>query len=384
MIHPRQAIHETRKIACGALDATPSRPHDADMLGLDGFDDEAEEQARFFEERVPVYANALRAFVRLIAAEPAVRVCAEAAWGARKFHARYERPLLFCAALRYDALASPDHPLAGALGVGGEASVEVSALRRALAPGAAAWRTLKTRYVQTNEVTRAIAWRLPYALLPPGAPVVLVDLGCSAGLNLVADRLDLQWIDERSGSPFALIPTSAIVARVGLDRAPIDAREPAEHAWLRACLWPGQTDRLARLDAALVQAETALRGGEIELVSASATEMPANLERLAEQHPKARILAFHTIFAEYLTPGDRTAFDLAMSAWLRRHPRRAIWVAFESAPRGSPGPADLRVRLADEAFVVASGDYHPRSLVVENAELEALALALGAPSGYPG
>ena len=353
------------------------------MLGLEGFDDDAERQARFFDERIPVYGRLLRALGRVFHDDPGVRARIEAAWAAREFHAYYERPLLACAALRSDALADSGHPLSDAIGVGSDPSrLDESSLLLALAPEMPVWGALRARYVQTNEVTRAIAWRLPQSLLPPGSPLVLADLGCSAALNLVADRLDLQWSDDTTGAPIALAPPSCVIARVGLDRSPIDARVPADRAWLRACLWPGQTERMARLDAALAAAESALGAGEIALLAASAGDMPAHLERLAAENPTARVLAYHTIFAEYLAPDDRASFDHEMEAWLRRHPTRAIWVAFESAAPRTPGPAALRVRLDDRSFLLASSDYHPRSLAllpgVSTQLAEALS-ALGSP-----
>lgn len=238
--------------------------------------------------------------------------------------------------------------------------------------------------MQTNEVTRAIAWRLPLGLLPDDAPVALVDLGCSAGLSLVADRLDLRWIDDH-GAPITLVATDRVALRLGLDRAPIDARDLASSAWLRACLWPGQVERHARLDAALREARAALDTGALVLETCDALAMPARLEALSVSRPTMRVLACQTIFAEYLALPHRAAYEEEMSAWVSRHPGRAMWCAFETASRRDERdpPAELVVRVAARekcgAHVLARGDYHPTSLTLKNEAARALSLALGTP-----
>ena len=42
--------------------------------------------------------------------------------------------------------------------------------------------------------------------------------------------------------------------RVGVDLAPVDASDPGDARWLRACLWPDQPARQERLAAALAVA----------------------------------------------------------------------------------------------------------------------------------
>src|SRR5205085_2658044 len=42
-----------------------------------------------------------------------------------------------------------------------------------------------------------------------------------------------------------------IVAREGIDPAPVPLDDPLAVRWLRACLWPSDTARRARLDAAI-------------------------------------------------------------------------------------------------------------------------------------
>jgi hypothetical protein len=326
--------------------------------GLDRFASDAEGQARFMESRrVAAYAPLLRALARLSESDDLVRGALLAAWSEREFSAVYDRPLLLLAAIRCDALADPAHPLAAALrAVDPDPSViSDAAIHEALAAGRAVHGSLRTRGVQTNEVTRAITWRLPLAAWAAAKDVVLVDLGCSAGLNLVADRVGLGWTDA-GGAPLELAKTGGIVARVGFDREPVDPRDPAARAWLRACLWPGQRERHERLDRALDAACRALDAGELELGPCDAREMPSRLDALTA---RGRVLAYQTVFIEYLPAETRSAYEAGMRAFLARHPERAMWTELEGAPRGSPGPAEIRVHTAAGDRVLASCEYHP-------------------------
>jgi hypothetical protein len=49
-----------------------------------------------------------------------------------------------------------------------------------------------------------------------------------------------------------------VVARVGVDLDPVDVTDADDARWLRACLWPDQPERAARLEA-----EMALRAEAI-------------------------------------------------------------------------------------------------------------------------
>jgi hypothetical protein len=330
--------------------------------GLEEFDEDAFVEARYFERHaIKVYGPLLRAFIRLARDDATVRGALLDAWSGREFTAVYERPLLLLAALRRDALADPAHPLSRALRTASpdETPLSDEALRDSLAEGRGAREALRTRFVQTNEVTRAVAWRLPLGAWQGERGVALVDLGCSAGCNLVADRLGLAWTDG-GGAPLPLADTAGIAQRIGLDLSPVDPRDESTRAWLRACLWPGQTERHARLDRALDLASRALDLGEMTLERVEARDMPARLERLASSG--ARVLAYQTVFAEYL-PGDvRAEYEAAMRAFVARHPGRAMWTELEHAEEGRPGPAELRVHTQAADRVLGSCEYHPTRL----------------------
>ena len=124
--------------------------------------------------------------------------------------------------------------------------------------------------------------------------VGLIDVGCSAGLNLNVDRVGITYSDGRSlgdaSSPVQVsasivgnrpVPARAmpeVVARVGVDLDPVDVTDAADARWLRACLWPDQPERAARLEAEMALAATAppvlLRGDAVEVMPDAFAQVP--------------------------------------------------------------------------------------------------------------
>jgi hypothetical protein len=155
------------------------------------------------------------------------------------------------------------------------------------------------RKVHANEVG-------PHAVLYPviaeaarrvGASTVgLIDVGCSAGLNLNVDRVgitygngqslgDLSSAVQLSASvvgdrPLPTLTVPEVVTRIGIDLEPIDVTDSDEARWLRACQPPDQPERIARLEAELTLATTnpplLLRGDAIELLPDALARVPAN------------------------------------------------------------------------------------------------------------
>jgi len=71
-----------------------------------------------------------------------------------------------------------------------------------------------------------------------------------------------------------------VVARVGVDLHPLDVTDAEDARWLRACLWPDQLERAARLEAEMALAATAppllLRGDPVEVVPDAVARVPAD------------------------------------------------------------------------------------------------------------
>ncbi len=153
---------------------------------------------------------------------------------------------------------------------------------------------LQVRRVQTNDCGRS-------ALLGPGltwlsdrvpSPMALVDVGASAGLNLIADRYRLDYgalgttgppdspvqvrCDVVGGHPPIAPRLPTFASRQGLDRSPIDLGDPDDARWLLACVWP-DTGRLGRTAASIRLAQESLpivhRGDAVD-------DLPRILDRL--------------------------------------------------------------------------------------------------------
>ena len=224
--------------------------------------------------RVPTYA----AICRIIADDPELHgLLLHAPTGQRL-------PVLLLAAIHEVVLTQPDTALAPWYpSVSGRAPSSEDpgpALRSTIA----AHRDrilglLRTRQVQTNEVNRCCAWWIALTQLTAEdpRPVHLVEIGASAGLNLLLDRyrytLGHNGAAGVASSPVHLgselrghetgghqtgghqdtprVLGAAIVTRVGLDQRPLDITDPADARWLEACVWPEQRVRFDRLTAAL-------------------------------------------------------------------------------------------------------------------------------------
>jgi len=133
-------------------------------------------------------------------------------------------------------------------------------------------RLIETRVTNTNEVGRS-------AILHPGfrviarqtdAPLSTIEIGPSAGLNLIWDRYGVRYscagavvAEVNPQAPLVIDcelrgegvppagPTPRVAGRVGLELNPVDLSDADDRDWLRALMWPDQLSRLARLDRAI-------------------------------------------------------------------------------------------------------------------------------------
>lgn len=201
---------------------------------------------------------------------------------------------------------------------------------------------ISTRNTQTNEVRRSAALlpALQLAAQQATGPLALVEVGASAGLNLLMDRFAYRYDDLRVGpSDSALVIDSALrngrppppvshpirlssVRRIGIDLHPLDVRDPADARWLRACVWPEHLDRLHLLDAAVAFA----RDDPPELVTGHALEA---LPEVVDTLPHGiELCVFHSSTLAYFTHSESRRFvDLLES--LSRD-RTVWWVSLEA------------------------------------------------------
>ena len=179
-------------------------------------------------------------------------------------------PLRFAAALHRLVLTGHAPELAAHYPtVGGTAAPEQawSPARRLLERHTSRVRELTGLPCQTNEVGRAVPLLVGLAEVAArtGAPLRLLELGASAGLNLLLDRFRFGRTWGPPDSPCRLpepgVALAAdglqIVERAGCDPAPLDPRDQQARLRLAASVWGDQVDRVERLRGALVVAGSA-------------------------------------------------------------------------------------------------------------------------------
>ncbi len=177
-------------------------------------------------------------------------------------------PPVLLAAVHYLLLEGLEHPLAEVYGGRSNADPAPLFLELCRDQRHEMEALLDSRDLQTNDCGRS-------AIIGPGltwidaqfdAPLAMVDVGASVGLNLLCDRYRLDYgsygstgpltspVEVRcrvvSGAPPIAERLPRLATRVGIDRSPIDLSNPDDARWLLACVWP-DGGRLERMDAAI-------------------------------------------------------------------------------------------------------------------------------------
>lgn len=229
--------------------------------------------------------------------------------------------------------------------------------------------------VQTNEPGRAVV--LFAALLWLTAryrrPIRLLEIGASAGLNLIPDRYCYVVDGNALGEPSSPVrfhePWTAgpdvdlavvasalrIVSRAGCDIAPLDPRSPEDRLTLLSYIWPDELERIDRARAALLFA--AQNGVAVEAKGA-AEWLPGAAAATGEGE---LTVLWQSVFRQYLTAEQWEAIEHEFGQVEASDERPLVWLRME------PGRDHLaHVRLtcrtdADaEAFRLAGcGDHGP-------------------------
>lgn len=213
--------------------------------------------------------------------------------------ARKRNPTLILAALHDLALAGDAPALATAYAAADGDAAARAAIDTLLRMTDSVVALVADRQTRANETG-------PGAVLYPaiaeaarraGAKAIgLIDVGRSVALNLNVDRVGITYSNGQSlGDPASVVQLSAavvrdrpipelaipeVVARVGIDREPVDVTDADEARWLQACVWPDQTEQLARLEAEVTLARTArpflLQGDALDLLPDALALVPAD------------------------------------------------------------------------------------------------------------
>jgi hypothetical protein len=182
--------------------------------------------------------------------------------------------------------------------------------------------------VQTNEVQRAWALLPGFLSVADGRPFDLLELGPSAGLNLLFDRYRYRYSsgtwgdgplelsgDDRVPPPAELLARNVSVARRrGIDLNPVDVTTEHGARLLQSFVWADQTVRLERLRRAI----QVVRSDPPELMRGDYVDALPGL--LADRVDGSQLVVFQTASTMYLDQGGMARVRAALHEAARREP----------------------------------------------------------------
>jgi hypothetical protein len=220
-------------------------------------------------------------------------------------------------------------------------------------------RLVETRVTNTNEVGRSAILHAGFRALSEAsdAPMHLVEIGPSAGLNMIWDRYGVRYLKDGAVAA-AVSPDAALTidcelhgdrlpplravprvqARVGLELNPVDLAKDDDRDWLRALMWPDQVARMRRLERAIelfaAERPRILSGDALDLLPEALAEIPE--DRVA--------CVYHTIAVYQFSHDMKEALENILTVAGLRRP---VWrLSFEFDGRDC---VVLLVRHADGA-----------------------------------
>jgi len=222
---------------------------------------------------------------------------------------------------------------------------------------------------QTNEVRRAAvliaAGHWLHARL--GLPLVLSELGASAGLNLLWDHYALVAGGQRFGpstpcltltpewhGPLPPACAPQIAERAGADLNPLDPVR--DRLRLLSYIWADQPDRLVRTRKALELAATL----HPPVMRADALDWLAT--RLEQRREGQLHLIFHTIAWQYFPPDAQARGAALIAAAGARATQDApvAWFAMEADDTANGAALTLRLWPGDLTLAMGRADFHGR------------------------
>lgn len=217
--------------------------------------------------------------------------------------------------------------------------------------------------VQTNETGRGLCWLFP--IMSTGwERILLVDLGASAGLNLLAERRAYRLVeagtrsrllDLGQGQPVQFVtkcrgnlaplnhyrarPLPHIGGRIGCDLAPFPLSSREDELTLASFVWGDQVARVQRLRegiAAFHQVESSDAPVKLYRV-----DLPDELNRFLHQHvpvePDTPVVIYNTWMTSYLHDKGQSMM-YHVDQWAVCQKRPVLWLQWEPPRDGSEPP----------------------------------------------
>ncbi|HEY5338563.1 MAG TPA: DUF2332 domain-containing protein [Rhizomicrobium sp.] len=207
---------------------------------------------------------------------------------------------------------------------------------------------IASKVTNTNEVGRCTLLHPAFRAVASeaGEPLNLIEIGPSAGLNLIWDRYDVRYhrgdetfvlntpgatlvldceLRGEKNPPFG--PAPKVASRIGLELNPVDLTDPDQRDWLRALVWPDTKGRFERLEAALKitdQAKPQIRVGDALAL------LPDALRAVPEDQPVCIYHSFVTY--QFSTQMKEILDNILVMAGLRR----PVWrIGIEGSANGA-------------------------------------------------
>lgn len=222
---------------------------------------------------------------------------------------------------------------------------------------------------QTNELGRSAVYIAASHWLSAayGLPLVVSELGSSAGLNLLWDHYALRIADHHYGpqdADITLVPDwhghlppmapPIVRSRAGVDLNPLDPL--TDRVRLLSYIWADQADRLDRttraLDLVAEKRPEIARANAIDWLEA----------RLARPIPQAVHLVCHTIAWQYFSEADQARGQamLSRAGTRTRSDEPLAHLAMEDDGQGPGAALSLHLWPGDERISLGRADYHGR------------------------
>jgi hypothetical protein len=168
-----------------------------------------------------------------------------------------------------------------------------------------------------------------------GKPLWIVDVGCSAGLNLNFDKYAYDYDGRYVGDPTSPVrlqpdlrgnrlpvtPLPMTAGKVGIDLDPIEVDDIEASRWLRACTWPEHVARFRNLSAALDIA----RRHKPKVVKGNVVDVLPAVVAAADRD--AALVIVNTNAMVYFSRAERTRYGEVLAEIGRD--RDLVWIANE-------------------------------------------------------